>query len=113
MEQSDKKIMKELDRIGIDGSILKEIIQAKNKLQDDMMTYHNIDAKKVLAEMLREHIQVEKNKEEKLNQPSSMEERIENMKEMLEHKLPSVVREQVLKNLISILEKKIRINHCE
>jgi hypothetical protein len=82
------------------------------RLQEDMLTFHNIDAEKELTALLRAAVQEEIKKEEALN-PPSLEERISKMKKMLESTLPTVLQEAIHKNILSLMEKKIRRDHCE
>jgi hypothetical protein len=67
------------------------------RLQEDMLTFHNIDAEKELTAL----------------NPPSLEERISKMKKMLESTLPTVLQEAIHKNILSLMEKKIRRDHCE
>jgi len=82
------------------------------RFQEDMMTFHNIDAEKELTELLRAAVQEEIRKEEALN-PPSLEERIYKMNRMLENELPTVLQEAIYMQLLSLMEKKIRRDHCD
>jgi hypothetical protein len=82
------------------------------KLQEDMMYFHSIDAEKELTALLTAAVKEEVKKEEKIN-PPSLEERIARMKKMLESTLPTVLQEAIHKNILSLMEKKIRRDHCE
>jgi len=82
------------------------------RLQEDMMYFHGIDAEKELTNLLKAAVQTEIKKEAKLN-PQSLEERIYKMEKMLESKLPTVLEQAIRQNIIGLMKRKIRRDYCE
>ena len=83
-------------------------------LNKDLLELHGIDMEAVLADILRKEIdkQIFKTKTIELN-TLSLEGRVENMKSMLEGDIPDFLRKDILANLLTVMEKKIRKDYCD
>jgi hypothetical protein len=110
MDQSDDRPNIEPTQVDFSNKAMK--IKLAPELTKDLETYHSIDAEKELTAFLTAALKEEIKKEEKIN-PPSLEERIARMKKMLESTLPTVLEQAIHKNILSLMEKKIKRDHCE
>ena len=81
-------------------------------LKKDLLELHGIDMEAMLSKTLKEEIDKEIAKTIELN-TLSLEGRVEKMKSMLEADIPDFLRKDILANLLTVMEKKIRKDYCE